>query len=235
VQSTSRSVKVTFVVAVVVTIAALGTAVALRMVRAERADDGSSTRSSTAVENAAERCGELPCEVLTSVPVGSTTVELLADPDGKHGRLRFRDDNGASLRKTALGDLGVHVTQKSLSCADGPTKACVVRGTLEGGLVGEVFVSRGSGWAAVTRPYFSTAKMIELVQVTDDATPEVVLAQFPDCAAPSSGVCDESWVEVEVFRLDGSSLGCGGPYSSITRIPGWPDIDLAEEPLRSCA
>src|SRR5690606_34735247 len=126
VQSTSRSVKVTFVVAVVVTIAALGTAVALRMVRAERADDGSSTRSSTAVENAAERCGELPCEVLTSVPVGSTTVELLADPDGKHGRLRFRDDNGPSLRKTALGDLGVHVTQKSLSCADGPTKACVV-------------------------------------------------------------------------------------------------------------
>jgi hypothetical protein len=226
-------VKVTVVVAIVVAVAALATAAVLRMQRTESARADATTGPVAGVDDVAAKCGENPCEVLTSVPVGQTTVELLADANGRHGRLRFLEPDGASLLGTALADMDVRLTQKSLSCFQGPTSACLVRGGRDGGVIGEVFVRTGGGWTTVEQPYYSEAGLVDLAQITGDRSPEVAVAKVPGCAGQGH-LCRKVPIRLHVYGLDGSPLGCSATYSSLTQVPGWPDIALSDWELRDC-
>lgn len=223
----------TAVVAALVTAAALVTVVVLRIERDEAAAGPSAAPPTSSSADAAAICGKRPCEVLTSVPVGSTTVELLADSNGRNGRLRILAGETPSVLDTALAGMGVRLTQKSLSCTKGPTSGCLLRGGYDGGVVAEVFQSRGDAWQAAERPYFSTAGYLDMMQITGDGAPEVAVGQTPDCTG-SAAECAGTPIVVEVYGLDGSSKGCTFPYGALTQLPGWPDVALDDSDLQEC-
>lgn len=229
-----RAVVVTAVVAALVTVAALATVTVLRVQRDAANAGPGGTPGPTTTSDAASTCGNRPCEVLTSVPVGATTVELLADTDGRNGRLRVRGSGSTSVLETALAGMRVRLTQKSLVCAKGPTSACLVSGAHNGGVVGEVFVARGRSWQPVERPYFSAAAYVDLMQVTGDNAPEVLVAQHQDCTG-SAAECAGAPIVLEVFALDGSSEGCTLQYGALTQLPGWPNVYLRDAELQPCA
>ncbi|MGH3451393.1 MAG: hypothetical protein ACRDQW_11855 [Haloechinothrix sp.] len=226
-----RSVVVTAVIAALVTVVALAAVVALRIER-ERADaEGNGALFGPADDDAASACGDSPCGVLTSVPLGSTTVELLADADGGHGRVRVREPESDIVIETALAAMGVRLSQNSLVCSLPETRVCLVRGRHDGGVVGEVFVGRDN-WQPAERPYFSSGGYIDLVNVSGDDSPEIVVAK-EDCGSVAEE-CADAPIVVEVFALDGKSVGCTQPYGSLRELPGWPTVELAEGDMRGC-
>lgn len=228
-----RPVVATAVVAALVTVLALGAVALVRFEREKASENAATTPPSASETDAAAACGSAPCGVLTSLPIGGSTVELLADAEGRNGRLRILGPGSDSVLETALASMGVRLTQRSLACSEGPTSACLVRGGHQGGVVGEVFVSREGKWDPVERPYFSSAGYLDLLQVSGDGSPEVGVAEHPDCAG-SAGDCAGAAMAVRVFGLDGTSSGCSPPYGALTQLPGWPDVELDEADLRDC-
>lgn len=229
----SRPVVVTAVAALVVTMLALAAAVLLRVQR-DTANAADQIGPPAAVVGADElTCGNEPCGVLTSLPVGGATVELLAGDGGDHGTVRVLSPGSDIVLETALANLGARLTQRSLVCTDGDTSACLVRGDRDGAVVGEVFVARGGKWEAVERPYVSHAGYLDLVPATGHDSPEIVLATYPDCSGDADD-CAGASVALQVFALDGTSRGCTRGYRALSRFPDWPDVNLADDELRSC-
>lgn len=228
-----RPVVLTVVIALLVTAAALATVVALRGERDTSGDEIATGPTATSPAPPAATCGDSPCGVLTSLPVGSTTVELLADEQGENSRLRILGTGSETVLETALGEMGVRVTQRSLVCQDGPTAACLVRGGQAGDVVGEVYADTDGKWEPAGRPYVSNAGYLDLLHVAADRSPEIGIAHHPDCEG-SADDCTSAVVVIEVFGLDGASLGCTRRYGSLTQLPGWPDVGLTDDDLRSC-
>lgn len=228
-----RPVVLTVVVALLVTAAALATVLALRGDRDASGDGTGGGPPATSAAPAAATCGDSPCGVLTSLPLGSTTVELLADEHGENSRLRILGTGSETVLETAIGEMGIRVTQRSLVCQDGPTAACLVRGGRAGGVIGEVFVDTSGKWEPAERPYVSNAGYLDLLHIADDRSPELGIAHHPDCEG-SADDCASAVVVVEVFGLDGASLGCTQRYGSLAQLPGWPDVDLTDDDLRPC-
>lgn len=220
-----RSVRITVLVAALVAVVALG-AVLLMRVQADRAEADRSVPEGQVAVDAAARCGDQPCEVLTSLPVHGETVELLTDVQGKHGKLRIFGGGTSTVIETAFGPLGVRLDQSSLACVAASTSACLVFGEERDGVAGQLVINRGEGWRAVEEPYFSDAGYVGLAQVSDDDAAELlVLKCVRECAAG---------VLVEVYALDGSGTGCTVTYGSKDQVPGWPDVKVAEDDLRPC-
>jgi hypothetical protein len=220
---------VTAVVAALVTVAAVAAAAALRLERDE-GRDGADAAAEAEQAEPTPMCGDKPCGVLTSVPVGDTTIELLADIDGNSGRLRVLGPESSSVLDTALATMDVMLTQRSLVCHH---DACLVRGGHEGGMVGEVFVARDGAWQAEQRPHYSDAGYLDLIQVAADSSPEVGVAHHAECEGTADQCAGEP-VVVEVLTLDGESLGCSQARQSLQQLAGWPDVDLDEDELASC-
>lgn len=228
--STPRPVLVTALVAVVVAVVAFG---AVALLRWQRADSDQADKVGPPVSSnvdAAAQCGAQPCEVLTSQPIGSTRVELLADVDGHNGRLRVWDGGSNDVLRTALADMNVKVTQKSLTCMQGPPRACMVRGRHERGVVGEVFVAKQGAWEAAEQPYFSNAGFVDLLDVKGDRSPAIGVAK-QQCDDGDS--CDGP-VVVQAYELGGRCIGRSPEYTSLTYLPGWPDVDLRAADLSKC-
>lgn len=222
-----RSVLVTAAGATVVALAAL---VAVVLLRAERNSDPADLGSASAGRldlDAAASCGDQPCEVLTSLPVGESTVELLTDVQGKHGKLRIFGPDGSTVITTALGPMGVRLEQTSLTCAAASTSACLVYGDHRHGYAGQLFVAGDDGWRAVEESYFSEGRYLEVAQVTGDDEPELLVA---NCARE----CSAGAVVLEVFTLDGELAGCTDEYGGLRQLPGWPDVVLSDVDLHSC-
>lgn len=229
----SRSVVVTAVVAVVVTVVALASAVVLRVQRDAVTAAGQLGPPVAAAGSGDLTCGDAPCGVLTSLPVGDATVELLAGDGGEHATVRVLTPESDTVLETALADLGVKLTQRSLVCTEGDDSACLVRGDRDGAVVGEVFVARDDKWEAVERPYVSTGGYLDLVPATGSGSPEIVLATYPNCTGNAED-CEGAAVALRVFALDGTSRGCTRSYRSLDRLPDWPDVDLNGGALRPC-
>lgn len=228
-----RAVVATAVAAALVTVLALGAVALVRFEREKASENAANTPPPTSETDAAAACGSSPCGVLTSLPVGGSTVELLADAAGKNGRLRILGPGSDAVIETALASMGVRLTQRSLACTQGPTSACLVRGGHQGGVVGEVFVARDDNWEPAERPYFSSAGYLDLLQVGGDGSPEVGVAEHPGCAG-SAVECAGAAIAVQVFALNGTSAGCTPAYGALTQLPGWPDVELAEADLHEC-
>lgn len=225
-----RSVLVTALVATLVTVGMLVTAFALR-------PDGRSARTQLGVSGevrASTRpgCGDEPCRVFDSAEVGGRRIELLADSDGGSGRLRAGGPASGIVAETAITGMGVRLNSDSLRCEGAEEPVCLVRGPLDGGMVGEVQVWRSGSWRAAERPYFSDAGAVTLDDVAGDAVPEVVVVRH-ECSSSSSD-CQQEPVLAEVFDLSGAQLGCTYQYSSPGELSGWPEVRLDEEDLREC-
>lgn len=227
-----RSVQVTALLAVLVAVGALVTVWVLRSQRDPQGAGPDTMPAPTTSTDAAEICGESPCEVLTSTPLGLTTVQLLADVNGLNGRLRVLRSGSSTVLEMALAGEGVRLDQRSLVCAKGPTSACLVSGAHRGGVAGEVFVDGERGWESPPLQ-LSPAGYVDLMQVTGDKTPDVVVATQPDCDG-TAAECAGTPVVLEVFGLDGESLGCTQPYAALAQLPGWPAVQLNGIALQPC-
>lgn len=232
--SAPRSVLVTALVAVLVTVAAMGSVLVLR-VRADRSAAAAVGDSAVSNVMPSTQCGNGPCQVLSALDVKGTRVELLADGDGGNGR--FRVGGGASQLEveTAITALGVRLNQDSLRCVAATTAACVVRGPHSGGMAAEVLVARADTWRASESSYFSDAGAVVLGNVLGDDSPEVIVVRH-DCTAnqSSSGRCPSAPVLAEVFDLAGQQLGCTRRYTSPGQLRGWPEVRLVQADLRHC-
>ncbi|WP_158892036.1 hypothetical protein [Amycolatopsis anabasis] len=225
-----RSAVVTAVVAVLVTAGALVTVALLR----PRAEDSSAAEpnSAPAASAPAQECGDAPCQVLATQNVNGTTVELLAGADGNDGRFRAYGPNSHVVIETKTTALGARLNQNSLQCVAGPVSACLVRGLNDGGMLGEVLVSRDNDWRSPEKPYFSDAGGLVLDPVAG-AAPDVVVVKH-QCPSGGETKCQSRPVYAEVFDLAGEQLGCTRDYTSPSQLRGWPAINLVQSDLRAC-
>ncbi|SFQ21666.1 hypothetical protein SAMN05421810_105210 [Amycolatopsis arida] len=229
-----RSVLVTAVVAALVTAGALGGAVVLRpgaQPNDARPPDGAPTRAVDA------RCPPESCQVLASTEVAGTVVALLADSDGGSGRVRFGGQARGLVVETMVTTMGARLTGDSLRCAEGARPVCLVRGAVDGGAVGEVLVSAGTGegtWRAAERLYFSDAGYLSLDDVTGDGVAEVVVVRH-DCAPDAAPArCRVAPVVAQVFDLGGTEVGCTRRHTAPSGLRGWPEVEVRRSDLRDC-
>lgn len=231
--SPPRSVVVTMVAAWVVAVAAQVAAVLW----------GSTASDPVAPEAARPAgdvgCGAEPCRVLASTVVNGMPVELLADREGGHGRLRAGAPSGGAVTGTALTAQGVRLHHDSLRCARSATPVCLVRGPRDGGMAGEVHAWRGDAWRAVGGIRFADAGVV-LDDVVGTAMPEIILVR-QTCAdesgaghASRNGGCSDSETLAEVVRLDGERAGCTPPVASPGELRDWPEVDVRETDLTGC-
>ncbi|WP_210770531.1 hypothetical protein [Qaidamihabitans albus] len=229
--SVPRPVLVTALLAALVTVGALVTAFVLR----PEAGGGIPEPSVDAAESVgAADCGAEPCQVLASTEVGGLRMELLADGNGGTGRLRAGGSAAGIVAETAITAMGVQLTSDSLDCVAAADPVCLVRGPLDGGMVGEVQVWRDGSWRAAERPYFSDAGSIGLDDVAGDGAPEVIVVRHECSQVESATACQEAPVLAEVLDLRGALLGCTYQYESPDELRGWPEVRLRESDLREC-
>jgi hypothetical protein len=233
---TPASVLLTALLAVVVAVGALIAVVTLR----PRPDsqvpaDGGTGLPSGAVP-AEPICGPGPCEQLAAQTVGGAPVTLLAAPTGKFGQVRIGAPGQSTLFDLTISGMGATLGKESLRCLDGTSAACLVRGDLDGGAVGEVLVSTGGTWRGSGRPYFADAGNMSLFDVTGDGTADIIVVRH-ECPGAQSGSpkCQAAPVLAEVYGLGGESLGCTKKYTSPSQLKGWPDVRLTKPELRVCA
>lgn len=192
-------------------------------------------RSSTSRHSSDDaRCGTASCDVIDTAEAGAAKVELLSSPKGKVGKLRITGEGDTQVVDVSITRLGVPLRDDALVCSSGDSRACLVTGPHASGIVGEVFVARGGSWDSVAEPYFSNAGEITLDEVVDGQSPSVVVVKH-DCGSDTDlDACQEAPVLAKVYGLGGKVQGCTQDYPWPARIPGWPEIDLAGNDVRSC-
>lgn len=226
-----RSVLVTAAVAMVVVVGTLVAVVALRpgpdqVVSALPNPGTASDTADPAV------CGSSPCQTVATQDVNGGKVTLLASQDGGVARVNV----GAAIIDLTITEQGVKLTQDSLRCLGGAVAACLVRGPVTGGQIGEVVANRGSTWEIASQAYLSDANYIGLADVSGNAAPEVTVVRH-DCpsTAQDTPKCLAAPVVAEVFDLGGRSIGCTKrKYTSPSQMRGYPTIRLAPTDLGSC-
>lgn len=228
-----RSALVTAVVAVVVTVGAIG-AVVLWKPKPDGAPSAPPAATPDASAPEAATCGDGPCQEVAAVTVGPTPVVLLADAGGKAGRIRVGQAPG-TLFDLTINQLGVKLAKDSLRCVDGSTAACLVRGEVAGGAYGELLASHAGRWTDPVKPYYADTGTITLDDVNADGIPDVVVVRH-DCPGETSGTpkCQAAPVLAEVYDLTGVSMGCTRRVTSPSLLRGWPDIHLMRSDLRTC-
>ena len=176
-----------------------------------------------------------PCQVLATVPIGGTVVELVADAGGRSGRLRIGDAAGArDVIEATITDRGATLTGESLQCVAGTLAACVLRGTVSGGATeGQVVVGRSGKWNALSTSFVSDAGYLALADLTLDVGPEVVAVQHR-CDRATTADCSGTRVYAEVYSMQSALLGCTRNYTRLDSMPGFPNVDLADAILEPC-
>lgn len=132
-----------------------------------------------------------------------------------------------------ITEQGVKLTRDSLRCLGGAVAACLVRGPVTGGQIGEVVANRGSNWEIAGQAYLSDANYIGLTDVSGTEAPEVTVVRH-DCptTAQDTSKCAAAPVVAEVSDLGGRSLGCTKrKYTSPSQMRGYPTIRLSTSDL----
>lgn len=219
-------VLVTVVAACVVTVAAMLTAVLLRPGPPAPAGKGAHDRSG---------CGTDPCRVLVSTEVNGMPVELLADREGRAGRLRAGGPASGTTVGIAITTMGARLNQNSLRCAQTATPVCLVRGFRPGGMAGEVHIWRGDRWFPAGRPYLSDVGSIVLDDITSDGVPEIIVVRHR-CGDGNAGAatCRDNPVLAEVTDLTGKRVGCTRDHASPGDLRGWPEVQVSSDELVTC-
>lgn len=209
----SRSVLVTAVAAVLVTVAGM---VYAFLQRPSTGDGGRGV-------GAELKCGTTVCQSVIGRGVGSDHVELLLGVGG--GRIKISSDSGAVvIFEISIMAAGAEVKgADALQCVQGPESVCLVRGTLDGEVVGETLVWRKGTWERVTTTYVSSGAYLALHDVDSNGIADVVAVKLA-----CDGQCDTAYVQA--FKPTGAPLGCSAPVAKdkVNRTP-------ASAELRPCA
>ncbi|WP_370946675.1 hypothetical protein AB5J62_03720 [Amycolatopsis sp. cg5] len=232
-----RSVLVTAAVAMVVVVGTLVAVVALRP-RADQAEEPASPGPGPTISGAVDPtvCGSSPCQAIATQEVNGEKVTLLASADSTVARLDVGAPPSSATVDLTITEQGVKLSQDSLRCLGGTVAACLVRGPVTGGQVGEVVANRGSSWEIASQAYLSDANYIGLADVAGTEAPEVTVVRH-DCptTAQDTPKCAAAPVVAEVFDLGGRSIGCTKrKYTSPSQMRGYPTIRLSTSDLGSC-
>jgi hypothetical protein len=225
------------VTALLAAMVAGGTLVTAAVLRADRATSGATPTttlpSPTTSGVGVDGCLVEPCSVLASVPVGDTTVELVADSGNTSGRLRIGGAGSSEVIEVTITDRGATLGRDSLQCQSGLPTGCVVRGKVDGGVTGQVIIGRSGKWSSLAQPFMSNAGYLGLANLIPDADPEVLAAQHA-CNPTVTQDCSTTPVFVEVYNLNSERQGCTRQYSRLESMPGYPVVDFSEATLRPC-
>jgi hypothetical protein len=215
---------ITIVVCALVAAGALAMAASLRGRDATpaSADD---TTSSTTTGVGVDGCDVEPCTVLGSVPVGGNRIELVADRGNTSGRVRIGGAGSSEVIEVTITDKGAVLGPDSLQCVPGTLVACLVRGTSDQGVIGQVVVGRTRKWNSLAAPFQSDAGYLALADVFGDTGAEIVVAQHR-CDRATVPDCSTTPVYVRVYSLRGEDKGCTRSYSGLDSLPGWPVVTL---------
>jgi hypothetical protein len=213
---------------------ALVTAAVLRADRAGAGDASTTTLPSPMTSGVGvDGCVVEPCSVLATVPVGGTTVQLVADNGATSGRLRIGGAGSSDVIEVTITDGGATLTRDSLECLSGVPATCVVRGQINGQVIGQVVVGRSGKWSSLSQPFVSNAGYLALLNLIPDADPEVLAAQHA-CDQTVAQDCSTTPVFVEVYNLNSEKVGCTRQYARLESMPGYPAVDLSKATLRGC-
>jgi hypothetical protein len=223
-------------VSALVVAGALATAAVLRAERAGAPDPSASTSAQVPPSSGVgvDGCLVAPCTVLGSVPVGNTTVELVADAGGQSGRLRIGGAGADDVIEVTITEMGAKLTADSLQCVPDSLAACVVRGGVPEGIAGQVVVGRSGEWSELAKPFVSDAGYLAIAEVMPDVGPEVVAAQHR-CDRTVTADCSNTRVFMQVYSSRSVLLGCTRDYARLESFPGYPAIDLSDVSVRACA
>ena len=226
------------VTAIVCALVALGAVVTAGVLRHQRASSGATeettTPPTTTTGAGADGCLAHPCTVVGPVPIGGTTVQLVADAGGRSGRLQVGGGGASDVIEVTITKLGAVLGPESLLCVGAAQSVCVVRGTGPGGMLGQVVVGRSEEWASPDKPFASDAGWIGVQDIVRRQTGLEVLVAQHRCDPATTADCSTTPVYVQVFTLKSESLGCTRNYARLDSIPGWPAVDLADATLREC-
>jgi hypothetical protein len=209
------AVVITIAVAALVAAGALATAATLR----HRDPAGTATDETTPPPTSGvgvDGCLVRPCTVLATAQVGGTAVDLVADRDGRSGRLRIGGAGASKVVEATITSMGAALRQDSLQCMADTLSACLLRGTSGNGVVGQVVVGRSGEWSELSKPFVSDAGYLALAQVTQDVGPEIVVAQRRCRPAQD---CSAAPVYLRVYNLRSQDLGCSRDYSRLESLP----------------
>ncbi|MGH3494462.1 MAG: hypothetical protein ACRDQ1_14685 [Sciscionella sp.] len=216
-----RSVPLTCVLAVFVTVAALlGVLLAHRGAQRTTGIASSGTASGGAVD-----CATDPrCNTVGPVHVADSAVELLIAPAGTAGTLRVESGGSVAYFPLSVPQLGVALTADSLSCLTSAPPACLVQGRGDQGQIGQLFLEGSSGWSSAKSPYISDGGFLAVRRLSDSPRPVVLLLQHR-CDALRGPQCAETAVHGRVFAptrggADTTDIGCTFSYRSPQDVPG---------------
>ena len=172
------------------------------------------------------RCGTTVCQVIIGKSVGKDLVELLAGTGG--GRIRVTGESGPFIFEMTIAETGAIVNDKSLLCSEAPVSVCLVRGAQNGKVLGEVLVRKDGTWSRAQTAYQASAGFMELHDVNEDGTADIVAAQL-GC----DGQCNDAFVQV--FSAVGPVIGCTSPAPAKEQLAGWPVPTPKMSQIRPCA
>ena len=227
---------VTAAVCALIALGALATAAYVRQERAaaNRQAETTTTAPATTSGAGADGCLADPCRVLGPVPIGGTTVQLVADAGGRSGRLQIGGGGASDVIEVTITKLGAVLGPDALQCVGGTLSACVVRGRAADGVLGQVVVGRSAKWASLEKPFASDAGFVAVQEVTGQQSgPEVLVAQHR-CDRAATADCSDTEVYVQVFTMRSEVLGCTRDYARLESMPGWPNPDLSDAAINPC-
>lgn len=226
---------VTAVVCALVALGALVTAAVLRHERATASRPSETTAPSTTTSGAgADGCLADPCRVLGPIPIGGTTVQLVADAGGRSGRLQIGGGGASDVIEVTITKLGAVLGPDALQCVGGTLSACVVRGSAADRVLGQVIVGRSAKWASLDKPFESDAGFVAVQEVTGQQSgPEVLVAQHR-CDRATTADCSDTEIYVQIFTMRSEVLGCTRDYARLESMPGWPNPDLSDAAINPC-
>jgi hypothetical protein len=178
-------------------------------------------------------CAVDPCEVLSTVHIGGTTVDLVADSGFKSGRLRLGGAGSSEVIEATITDMGATLGKDSLQCVSGTLAACLIRGQSPQGVVGQVVVGRSTKWNPLALPFQSDAGYLALAEVLPDVGAEVLVAQHR-CDRQTTTDCSGTPVYVRVYNLKSEDRGCTRNYSKLENLPDWPAVTFKSTEIKPC-
>lgn len=219
----NRPLVVVTVVTAVVLVLALGAAVLMRVERNRDHHSSAGGTTRTSGSPGSVRCSGGPCQQLATWSAGGTTAVLMADPYGRDGRLKFTGGTGTSIFETDVSGADVVLTSDSLRCVSGAAPACLVSGPYaesdtRPGHLGEVFARHGGYWSRVGYNYIYSSGG-KLALGTGDDGLRVVAVQH-SCGAGTSTTCAHPALYVQVYSVDGTSVGCTLTATRLELLPG---------------
>lgn len=220
---------ITALVCALVAAGALAVAASLRD-RGETSSPADATTLPTTPGVDADGCAIEPCTVLASMPLGGNRVELVADNGFKSGRLRIGGAGSSEVIEVTITQRGAVLGNDSLQCVPGTLVSCVIRGTADAGMIGQIVVGRTGKWSELTQPFQSDAGYLALADVTGDTGAEILVAQHR-CDRATVPDCSATPVYVQVYNLRSEDKGCTRNYSGLESLPGWPVVTLKSTDL----